>query len=115
MKRGAKMDSDSDRTIDSDELEEIISRAKAEQGSSTNGKKQKLSPKNLKRTHLFHDISESDSDDNIKVRKIEKKNSKSPKKKVDANADNRPVCKYGSNCYRKNPDHKREFYHPSKF
>lgn len=28
--------------------------------------------------------------------------------------DNRPLCRYGANCYRKNPDHFREFRHPSK-
>ena len=27
-------------------------------------------------------------------------------------SDSRPVCKYGSGCYRKNPDHQRQFKHP---
>jgi len=26
----------------------------------------------------------------------------------------KPVCKFGSNCYRKNPSHLREFFHPSE-
>lgn len=26
---------------------------------------------------------------------------------------NRPACKYGSSCYRKNPQHLREYFHPS--
>ena len=25
----------------------------------------------------------------------------------------KPLCKYGSKCYRKNPDHLRRFAHPS--
>ena len=29
-------------------------------------------------------------------------------------ADNRPMCKYGTKCYRKNPVHFREFKHPGK-
>lgn len=29
-----------------------------------------------------------------------------------AGADPRPVCKFGSSCYRKNPEHLREFAHP---
>ena len=26
----------------------------------------------------------------------------------------KPVCKYGSSCYRKNPDHLRQFSHPGR-
>ncbi|XP_065898955.1 histone PARylation factor 1-like [Dysidea avara] len=29
-------------------------------------------------------------------------------------ATKRPVCKYGAECYRKNPDHLKSYYHPSK-
>lgn len=102
------MDSDSDRTIDSDELEEIIAQAKKEQNSS-NSKKKVHSINNLKRPSL-HLLSDSESDDGSKVRKIDKKESQ-PSKKV----DDRPKCKYGSKCYRVNPDHKKQFYHPSKY
>eukprot|EP01029_Cantina_marsupialis_P011477 TRINITY_DN2559_c0_g1_i2.p1 TRINITY_DN2559_c0_g1~~TRINITY_DN2559_c0_g1_i2.p1 ORF type:complete len:569 (+),score=173.00 TRINITY_DN2559_c0_g1_i2:83-1789(+) len=28
--------------------------------------------------------------------------------------DLRPMCKYGANCYRKNPDHLKQFQHPTK-
>ena len=27
---------------------------------------------------------------------------------------NKPICKYGAACYRKNPDHLRQFAHPDK-
>jgi len=26
----------------------------------------------------------------------------------------RPVCKYGASCYRKNPDHLKQFSHPGR-
>jgi len=29
-------------------------------------------------------------------------------------ATKRPVCKYGAECYRKNPDHMKNYYHPPK-
>ena len=29
-------------------------------------------------------------------------------------AAKRPVCKYGAECYRKNPDHLKNYYHPPK-
>eukprot|EP00005_Dracoamoeba_jomungandri_P002131 CAMPEP_0174254964 /NCGR_PEP_ID=MMETSP0439-20130205/4300_1 /TAXON_ID=0 /ORGANISM="Stereomyxa ramosa, Strain Chinc5" /LENGTH=297 /DNA_ID=CAMNT_0015336879 /DNA_START=379 /DNA_END=1269 /DNA_ORIENTATION=+ len=32
----------------------------------------------------------------------------------DLDFDTRPACKYGSACYRKNPDHLRRFKHPKK-
>ncbi|KAI6650640.1 hypothetical protein LOD99_7690 [Oopsacas minuta] len=31
---------------------------------------------------------------------------------VDEVTDFRPVCKYGANCYRKNPDHQKQYKHP---
>ena len=33
-------------------------------------------------------------------------------KKPIVNSPNNPVCKYGSDCYRKNPIHLNEFFHP---
>ena len=36
----------------------------------------------------------------------------SSKEENGGKADTRPVCKYGSKCYRKNPDHFKEFAHP---
>ncbi len=94
------MDFDSDRTVDSDELEEIISKAK-KKPSSNAGKK--------RNTHFsLHNISDSDSDSQSPSKKIKKKECDN------AEFQKKPVCKYGSKCYRKNPDHKREFYHPSK-
>lgn len=29
--------------------------------------------------------------------------------------DKRPVCRYGSECYRKNPDHLKEYSHPGRY
>ena len=29
-------------------------------------------------------------------------------------AAKRPVCKYGAECYRKNTDHLKNYYHPTK-
>lgn len=34
------------------------------------------------------------------------------KKTRDAKYDNRPICKYGADCYRKNPAHFAEYRHP---
>lgn len=28
--------------------------------------------------------------------------------------DDREACKYGANCYQKNPDHRKKFKHPKK-
>lgn len=102
------MDSDSDRTIDSDELEEIIALSKKEQ--SVNSRKKETPFK-------VHAISDSESDeDEIEVKKVTVKDrAKNTEKKAIATKrkiDNRPRCQYGSKCYRKNPDHRREFYHP---
>lgn len=103
------MDSDSDKTIDSDELEEIIAKAKAEQSSSNPISKKK----SLKRHSAVHYLSDSDSDDGIKVKKREiLKPTKSENSKERVKADDRPVCQYGSKCYRKNPEHKKQFFHP---
>jgi len=30
------------------------------------------------------------------------------------NPENKPLCRYGENCYRKNPQHLEEFFHPPK-
>ncbi|CAI9738003.1 Hypothetical predicted protein [Octopus vulgaris] len=38
----------------------------------------------------------------------------SPAAVVTAKQDKRPMCKYGEKCYRKNPNHLREYRHPSK-
>lgn len=102
------MDSDSDRTIDSDELEEIIARSKKEQ--SANNRKKETPVK-------IHAISDSESDEGeIEVKKVTvKEKTKNTEKNVivtKRKIDNRPRCQYGSKCYRKNPDHRREFYHP---
>jgi hypothetical protein len=35
-------------------------------------------------------------------------------KAFEGEVDDRPVCKYGANCYRKNPMHLAQFQHPSK-
>lgn len=113
------MDSDSDRTIDSDELEEIIALSKKEK--STNNREKKTPVK-------VHAISDSESDDEeIEVKKVTvKEKAKNTEKSVKEKAknteksviatkrkiDDRPRCHYGSKCYRKNPEHRRDFYHP---
>lgn len=42
--------------------------------------------------------SDDNDDDNYKVA-------------ADDNDDDRPVCPYGSSCYRQNPQHKKDFKH----
>jgi hypothetical protein len=44
-------------------------------------------------------INDTDSDDDVKIIKI------------DQNEITKPKCKYGQDCYRKNPDHLNEFSH----
>ena len=158
------MDSDSDRTIDSDELEEIIARAKEEQNDNQCQKKTPVKNSVPK----IHAISDSESDEEkIEIKKVlvKKKikncenDAEATKRKIDnpspdvnkrkndycpdginkrkignpspevnrrknddypadinkRKIDNRPKCQYGSKCYRKNPDHRREFYHPGNF
>lgn len=34
---------------------------------------------------------------------------------TDKEAKKKPVCKYGSKCFRKNPSHLEEFCHPRKY
>lgn len=109
------MDSDSDRTIDSDELEEIIARTKKEQNAGHSN--MKTPDKNSKHASKIHSISDSDSDDDKIIKKKTDINTvrksaevESVEKKLEV--ANLPVCQYGSKCYRKNPDHKKRFYHP---
>ncbi|XP_035211281.1 tyrosyl-DNA phosphodiesterase 1-like, partial [Stegodyphus dumicola] len=98
------MDSDSDRTIDSDELEALLAQSKAE----TNSKENEDSVGKVKRRKChtkLHELSDSESDDGHKrKRKIAPEN--------EVATDDRPKCRYGEKCYRKNPDHIKNFYHP---
>lgn len=96
------MSSDSDRTIDSDELEEIIARSQKEAGNSSGPTKPKHAEK-PKRRPSFHDLSDSNSEDEAKEKKH--------KKKSDSSKSSRQTCKYGTDCERKNPDHFREYDH----
>jgi len=41
-------------------------------------------------------------------------NGSPPQKHMHTRADDKPMCKYGSSCYRKNPEHLKEFRHPKK-
>ncbi|GBL77991.1 Tyrosyl-DNA phosphodiesterase 1 [Araneus ventricosus] len=94
------MDSESDRTIDSDELEEIIIKTlEKEPSSSTNTN---ISNRSQRRPS-FHDLSDTDSDGQVSPKK-----QKLVKSKPNVT---RPKCEYGQNCYRKNPDHLRNFDH----
>ncbi|GFS72077.1 tyrosyl-DNA phosphodiesterase 1 [Nephila pilipes] len=96
------MDSDSDRTIDSDELEEII-RQSQKKKSSDAGLSDKS--KKVQRRPSFHDLSDTDSD-------VEILEEKQKRTKLKTNTG-RPKCEYGKNCYRKNPDHIKNFDHGS--
>ncbi|GMS84604.1 hypothetical protein PENTCL1PPCAC_6779, partial [Pristionchus entomophagus] len=44
----------------------------------------------------------------------EEKPQSDPKKNRAADNGGKPPCKYGKACYRKNPEHLREFFHPTK-
>ncbi|KAG8189466.1 hypothetical protein JTE90_018119 [Oedothorax gibbosus] len=96
------MPSDSDCTIDSDELEEIIARSQKELGNSPTPSKSKSSDKAQRRAS-FHDLSDSGSEDGTKIKKHKKK-SDSPKRSP-------RKCKYGPNCTKKNPDHIQKYDH----
>lgn len=50
---------------------------------------------------------------NKKAKILDDNNEDNPKY-VQPVKDTRPMCRYGANCYRKNPDHFREFRHPLK-
>lgn len=121
-------DSDSDRTVDSDELEELY--IKNSKGSKTvsskktdlgfeegeHSRNQKPLNRNLKRSLKTHDLSDSDSDDNkqkpLPPEKLQPKKLKTVEA-VPSSSSSKPLCKYGSQCYRKNPEHLREFSHAS--
>lgn len=49
-----------------------------------------------------------------KILNDEKDNDQDNPKYVQPADDTRPMCRYGTNCYRKNPDHFRQFRHPLK-
>ena len=63
--------------------------------TSTSNRKRKLSNTSIV------SINDNDSDDDVKIIKI------------DQNESTKPTCKYGHDCYRKNPDHLNEFSHPN--
>jgi hypothetical protein len=54
------------------------------------------------------DSSDSNDDDIVEVNDQEPSTSKKFK-----SAEEKPECKYGSSCYRKNPQHFDEFRHPN--
>ncbi|XP_067119968.1 tyrosyl-DNA phosphodiesterase 1 [Centruroides vittatus] len=89
-------DSDSDRTIDSDELRESLNTSKIHSVRSHSSK--------------LHEISSSDDDEkrNHKVNKSKKDENKTENRKE---VDKRPLCKYGEKCYRKNVKHREQFRH----
>lgn len=151
---------DSDATIDSDELESLLSKNRRQDGRDSTRydvprKRQKVSERPVK-IHVISDSSSSDTDceevsckpavpkpapkkpvsttprkpgtsPSSKKLTVDKKQASKPnrqpvrgdhnivreaKKTVEAAAsDDRPVCKYGPSCYRKNPEHRREFRH----
>jgi hypothetical protein len=64
------------------------------------GLSKKFSKMKTPSTSLF----DLDEDDEVPVVKVSSDSSSSD--------DNRKMCEYGSNCYRKNPDHWAKYYHP---
>jgi len=60
-----------------------------------------------------------DSDDIIEIKPnnngvTEVTNYQAEVKKPIVNNPNNPACRFGSDCYRKNPIHLNEFYHPDR-
>lgn len=120
-------DSDSDRTVDSDELEQVIAKNTKASKYGVSSKRadsefegepsrsQKPVNRKLKRSLKEHDISDSDSDHNgQKTVTPEKSHAKKLKNvEVATCSKYKPVCAYGTKCYRKNPEHLREFSHTS--
>ena len=76
----------------------------SDQISDSDSDEQSKSPRGMKR------VGPSDAK-NKKTSEVQVIKNRSPVKA----ADNRPMCKYGTNCYRKNPVHFREFKHPGKY
>eukprot|EP00026_Physarum_polycephalum_P005964 Phypoly_transcript_06003.p1 GENE.Phypoly_transcript_06003~~Phypoly_transcript_06003.p1 ORF type:complete len:564 (+),score=114.23 Phypoly_transcript_06003:157-1848(+) len=61
--------------------------------------------------------SKGGEEENSKRKHEDSEEEEKPKKKVKKNDENgnnknKPVCKFGAGCYRQNPDHLEEFYHP---
>ncbi|CAN7937912.1 unnamed protein product [Ixodes hexagonus] len=155
--------SDSDRTIDSDELQDAIPRKR---GPTEPDRLNQPPLKHIRRSTKLHEVSDSESsddddDDDKKTPKkaftslLSKKQTpttpsprlskpgkpaqapqKSPStvapklekppvpqpvsgpttpiKNDKPKTDERPLCPYGSQCYRKNPDHTRQYRHDAK-
>ncbi|KAB7500789.1 Tyrosyl-DNA phosphodiesterase 1 [Armadillidium nasatum] len=63
-----------------------------------------------------HSVSDSDTDEekesNISV--LKDTHGLNGKDSGKESAVKRPICQYGSKCYRKNPIHQKEYYHPSE-
>lgn len=95
------MSSDSDRTIDSDELEEIIAQSQKELGGSPTPSKPNTDK--IQRRPSFHDLSDSGSEEEAR--------SKKQKNKSDSPKSSRKKCKYGPDCTKKNPDHIQKYDH----
>ncbi|RXG60104.1 Tyrosyl-DNA phosphodiesterase 1 [Armadillidium vulgare] len=63
-----------------------------------------------------HSVSDSDTDEENEsdISVVKDTNSLNGKDSGKESASKRPVCQYGSKCYRKNPIHQKEYYHPSE-
>lgn len=111
--------SDSDRTIDSDELEEI------KEGKAESRPCHPPQRKKVRRSEKLHDISDSSDTDETpdELFTTERQSPvassldtiqnapSSDSEKCEAPDDNRPLCRYGSRCYRTNPEHRRQYRH----
>ncbi|XP_076054925.1 tyrosyl-DNA phosphodiesterase 1-like [Oratosquilla oratoria] len=61
----------------------------------------------------LHSMSDSDADNDENCGDEQVK-SLATNSQADRKVNNKPPCKYGAKCYRKNPEHLKEFYHPGK-
>ena len=109
--------SDSDVTLEPSDDEDTPKLG----GGDLNMHEPKSASKNTLANTSLHDISDSGSDDD-QTRSISKGKSKSSHKILSKSTpektqqglgedDTRPVCEFGSKCYRKNPSHVAEFKH----
>lgn len=59
-----------------------------------------------------HSSTRQDDDEDVLSSGGESSRPRVKRQRTDPEEDNRPMCKYGQKCYRKNPAHFREFRHP---
>eukprot|EP01102_Stenamoeba_stenopodia_P019877 TRINITY_DN7598_c0_g1_i1.p1 TRINITY_DN7598_c0_g1~~TRINITY_DN7598_c0_g1_i1.p1 ORF type:complete len:522 (+),score=113.56 TRINITY_DN7598_c0_g1_i1:345-1910(+) len=86
---------------------EIVKDEELSKKSSQPEKKKIVAPVSKKQSS-----SRTDSDDDVVSDDEDTKPNKVKRQRTDPEEDDRPVCQYGTKCYRKNPAHFREYRHP---